>query len=75
MSAIAAYRESDEVPLGKHCLVSSFKRGVRHLRPARPISVPTWDLSVVLEGLLEPSFEPLESAPDWILTLSRWHFC
>ncbi len=43
--------------------------GAKRLRPVRPPSFPSWDLSVVLEGLLEPPFEPLESAPVRILTL------
>ncbi len=50
-------------------LVSSFIRGAKRLRPVRPPSFPSWDLSVVLKGLLEPPFEPLESAPVRILTL------
>ncbi len=29
----------------------------------------SWDLSVVLKGLVEPPFEPLESAPERILML------
>ncbi len=33
------------------------------------MAVPSWDLSVVLEGLVAASFEPLESAPEQILTL------
>ncbi len=37
--------------------------------PVCPPSFPSWDLSVVLKGLLEPPFEPLESAPVRILTL------
>ncbi len=44
-------------------------RGVRRLRPVHPIRVPSWDLSVVLEGLIAAPFEPLESAPERILTL------
>jgi len=36
---------------------------------SRPVSVPNWDLLIVLEGLLVPYFKPLESAPDRILTL------
>ncbi len=52
-----------------HRLVSSFMHGVKRLRPVRPPSFPSWDLSVVLKGLLEPPFEPLESAPMRILTL------
>ncbi len=39
------------------------------LRPVRPIGVSSWDLSVVLEGLMAVPFEPLESAPERILTL------
>ncbi|CAM4449878.1 unnamed protein product [Leuciscus chuanchicus] len=39
------------------------------LKPARYPRVPSWDLSVVLEGLTEAPFEPLESAPERILTL------
>ncbi len=50
-------------------MVSAFMRGVRRLRPTRPMAVPSWDLSVVLEGLVTAPFEPLESAPERILTL------
>ncbi len=35
----------------------------------RPTAVPSWDLSVVLEGLVTAPFESLESASDRILTL------
>ncbi len=69
VAAIAARREHDEVPLGRHRIVSAFMCGVRRLRPVRPIAVPSWDLSVVLEGLVAAPFEPLESALEWILTL------
>ncbi len=69
VAAIAAWRKLDEVPLGRHRMVSSFMSGVRRLRPARPMAVPSWDLSVVLEGLVAATFEPLESAPERILTL------
>ncbi len=44
-------------------------RGAKRLRLVRPPSFPSWDLSVVLKGLLEPPFEHLESAPVMILTL------
>ncbi len=66
---IAARRDPDDVPLGRHLLVSSFMRGDKRLRPVRPPSFPSWDLSVVLKGLLEPPFEPLESVPVRIRTL------
>ncbi len=69
VAAIAAQRELDEIPLGRHRLVSAFMRGARRLRPVRPTAVPSWDLSIVLEGLVTAPFEPLESASDRILTL------
>ncbi len=69
VAAIAARRDLDVVPLGRHLLVSSFMHGAKHLRPVRPPNFPSWDLSVVLKGLLEPPFEPLESGPMRILTL------
>ncbi len=68
VTAVAPLRELDEIPLGTHRVVSAFMRGIRRLRPVRPIEVPSWDLSVVLEGLMAALFEPLESAPERILT-------
>ncbi len=71
VAAIAARRDSDDIPLGRHRLVSSFMRGAKHLSLlVRPPSFPSWDLSVVLKGLLGPPFEPLNSAPMRILTLN-----
>ncbi len=67
--AIAAQRELDEIPLGRHRMVSAFMHGVRQLRLVRPTAVPSWDFSVVLEGLVMAPFEPLESASERILTL------
>ncbi len=69
VAAIAARRELDKIPLGRHRMVSAFMRGVRRLRPVHPTAVPSWDLSVVLEGLVTAPFEPLESALERILTL------
>ncbi len=69
VAAIAAWRELDEIPLGRHRMFSAFMRGVRRLRPVRPTAVPSWDLSVVLEGLVMAPFELLESASERILTL------
>ncbi len=69
VAAIAARRELDETSLGRHRMVSPFMRGVRRLGPVRPTAVPSWDLSVVLEGLVTAPFEPLESASERILTL------
>ncbi len=72
VAAIAARRDSDDVQLGRHHLVSSFMRGVKRLRPLCPPSFPSWDLSVVLNGLLEPPFGPLESA--FLRILTRYSF-
>ncbi len=69
VATIAARRKLDEISLGRHQMVSAFMRGVRRLRPVRTIGVPSWDLSVVLEGLMAALFEPLESASERILTL------
>ncbi len=69
VAAIEAQRDLDEIPLGRHRMVSTFMRGVRRLRPDRPMAVPSWDLSVVLEDLVTAPFEPLESPSERILTL------
>ncbi len=65
VAAITVRTDSDNVPLGRHRLVSSFMRGAKRLRPVHPPGFPSWDLSVVLKGLLEP----LESVSVRILTL------
>ncbi len=67
--AIPVCRELDKIPLGRHQMVSTFMHGVRRMRPVRPIGVPSWELSVVLEGLMGAQYEPLESVPERILTL------
>ncbi len=69
VAAIADRRELDDMPLGRNQIVSAFMHGVRRLRTVRPIGVPSWDLPVVLEGLMGAPFEPLKSAPDRFLTL------
>ncbi len=42
VAAIAARRELDEIPLGRHRMVSAFMRGARRLRPVRPTAVPSF---------------------------------
>ena len=59
----------DGASVGRHPLVSRFLQGARRLRPFRPVRVPSWDLSIVLQGLSGHPFEPLETVPDKILTL------
>ncbi|KAL0174631.1 hypothetical protein M9458_030599, partial [Cirrhinus mrigala] len=62
VAAIAAYHDAvDETSLGKHQLIVRFLRGVRRVNPPRPHLVPSWDLSVALQGLREAPFEPLAS--------------
>ncbi|KAL0147296.1 hypothetical protein M9458_057398, partial [Cirrhinus mrigala] len=59
VAAIAAYHDAvDGTSLGKH---SRFLRGARRVNPPRPHLVPSWDLSVALQGLREAPFEPLAS--------------
>ncbi|KAK3521415.1 hypothetical protein QTP70_004442 [Hemibagrus guttatus] len=41
----------------------------RRLKPSCRLRLPSWDLSVVLDGLLEAPFEPMESASEKFLTL------
>ena len=55
--------------MGKHPLVARFIRGAKRLRPPTRATTPSWDLSIMLEGLIDTPFEPLESEPDRLLTL------
>ncbi len=59
----------DGVSVRKHPLVARFIRGAKRLRPPTRATVPSWDLAIVLEGLVDTPFEPLESAPVRFLTL------
>ncbi len=69
VAAIAARRELDEIPLGRHQMVSAFMRGVRHLRPVRPTAVPSWDLSVVPRRPSDGPFRAPRVSSERILTL------
>lgn len=51
----------DSMTPGAHPLVMRFLKGVRRLRPTVRSSVPSWDLSLVLEAFCGPPFEPIES--------------
>ncbi|XP_077062031.1 uncharacterized protein LOC143714653 [Siphateles boraxobius] len=63
VAAIAAFHAPlGDGPMGRHQLVVHFLRGALKMRPAARARVPTWDLAVVLEGLVETPFKPLESA-------------
>ncbi|KAL0168630.1 hypothetical protein M9458_036852, partial [Cirrhinus mrigala] len=47
--------------VGKHDLIIRFLRGARRLNPPRSHLIPSWDLAVVLQGLQQDPFEPLQS--------------
>ncbi|KAK2901343.1 hypothetical protein Q8A67_009458 [Cirrhinus molitorella] len=70
VAAIAAYHDAvDGSSLGKHHLIIRFLRGARRINPPRPHLVPSWDLSVVLQGLRGAPFEPLSSVELKFLSL------
>ncbi|XP_051512683.1 uncharacterized protein LOC127417036 [Myxocyprinus asiaticus] len=70
VAAIAAHHDAVEgKSLGKHDLIIRFLRGARRLNPSRPLFVPSWDLSVVLQGLQRAPFEPLQSVELKALSL------
>ncbi|KAI2661198.1 ORF V: Enzymatic polyprotein [Labeo rohita] len=50
-------------------MVVRFLRGARRVNPPRPHLVPSWDLSVALQGLRGPPFEPLVSVELKFLSL------
>ncbi|KAL0173812.1 hypothetical protein M9458_029780, partial [Cirrhinus mrigala] len=70
VAAIAAYHAPlGGLSVGKNPLVTRFLRGALRLRPpVRPL-VPSWDLSVVLEALCLPPFEPIEEISDRHLSI------
>ncbi|KAI2647055.1 putative rhizopine catabolism regulatory protein MocR [Labeo rohita] len=70
VAAIAAYHSPlGGLSVGKDPLVTRFLRGALRLRPPVRPRVPTWDLSVVLEALCRPPFEPIEEISDKLLSL------
>ncbi|KAL0196189.1 hypothetical protein M9458_009761, partial [Cirrhinus mrigala] len=70
VAAIAAYHAPlGGLSVGKNPLVTRFLRGALRLRPPVRPRIPTWDLSVVLEALCRPPFEPTEGIADRFLTI------
>ena len=68
VAAIGAYHSQyHEKSLGKVVYIRDFLKGVFRLRPPIKDVVPTWELSVVLQALMEHPFEPPETA-----TLKAW---
>ncbi|XP_048059471.1 uncharacterized protein LOC125276089 [Megalobrama amblycephala] len=59
----------DKNTIGQHPLVCRFMRGARRLhRVSKPL-IPPWDLSVVLNALSQPPFEPIDSIELKLLSL------
>ncbi|KAL0147294.1 hypothetical protein M9458_057396 [Cirrhinus mrigala] len=70
VAAIVAYHAPlGGLSVGKDPLVTRFLRGALRLRPPVRPRVPSWDLSVVLEALCRPPFEPIEEISDRHLTI------
>ncbi len=70
MAATAAYHAPmGGQSVGKDPLITRFLRGVMRLRPRVRSRVPPWDLTVVLEALCKPPFEPIEEVSERLLTL------
>jgi len=70
VAAIAAFQtHMGGESLGKHHLVSHFIRGTLRMRPMSQVRVPSWDLSITLEGLSLALFEPLELAANMCIDL------
>lgn len=59
----------DGVQVGMHPLIICLIRGSRRLRTSFRAKIILWYLAIVLEGLVEDPFEPLELATDKLLTL------
>ncbi|KAL0168374.1 hypothetical protein M9458_036596, partial [Cirrhinus mrigala] len=70
VAAISAYHAPlGGLSVGKNPLITRFLRGALRLRPPARPCVPSWDLSVVLEALCRPPFEPIEDISDHHLTI------
>ncbi len=74
VAAIPAHHDAvDGRSLGKHDLIVRFLKGARRMKPSRSPLVPSWDLSIVLAGLQNGPFEPLDSVELKFLSL-KTHF-
>jgi hypothetical protein len=68
-SAISRYhRGLNGIKIGDHKRISEFIQGAFNKNPPQRVLVPNWDLSVVLQVLQEPPFEPLEGLDLKLLT-------
>jgi hypothetical protein len=59
----------DGVRVGEHPKVIRLLKGIFQTNPPKKSLVPEWDLSIVLNALKRPPFEPLSSAPPKFVTL------
>ncbi|XP_055053994.2 uncharacterized protein [Misgurnus anguillicaudatus] len=59
----------DRNTVGQHPLISRFMRGARRLKRVVKPLIPPWDLSVVLNALSQPPFEPLDDIDLKFLSL------
>ncbi len=70
VAAIAANHDPVEgKSLGKHDWVIRFLRGARRLNHPAPLSIPSWDLSLVLRALQQGPFEPLQTVEPKFLSI------
>ena len=67
VAAISAkHSKVDNQTVGSHTLVTRFLRGVRRRNPPQAVKHPSWDLTLVLEALRHPPYEPLgQSELKW----------
>lgn len=70
LSAISACHVGlDSGTISQHPLICQFMRGARRLRPVTKSLMPSWDLTVVLDALSQPPFEPLDGIDLQCLSL------
>ncbi len=69
-SAISVVHQGfDGRPLGQNKDLCTLITGMYQLRPAKRVLIPNWSLPLVLNMLLKPPFEPLETADIKFVTL------
>ena len=63
VAAISArHSKVDNQTVGSHTLVTRFLRGVRRRNPLQAVRHPSWDLTLVLEALRRPPYEPMQQS-------------
>ena len=70
LAAISAFHHGyGGETVGKHRLITPFMKGVRRCTATDRPLFPSWDLAVVLRGLCQPPFEPMETTDARALSL------